>query len=157
MSTLSPKSAVQIVKSKANNLITATGKYELTVVADPTNYVNERGQHIVNLKAMTVEMKNEAVAHLRAGNIKDAANVGLSYNVYTDGFVPSKGETVFAQVGKVPSRAGGEVLRITALSPMPVSETVSMDSNEFDEFANMLEDDSIVEETVEASAEPQLG
>jgi hypothetical protein len=152
MSTLSPKSAVQIVKSKANNLITSTGKFELVVSTANTSYVNERGQHIINLKAMTTEMKAEAKDLLRAGDFQKAANVGLSYNVYTDGFVPSKGETVFAQVGYVPSRAGGEVLRITALSPMPVSQTATTSASEFEEFDNMLEDDS-VEASVEAVAD----
>tara|TARA_R110002096_G_C14339005_1_gene702002 strand:- start:240 stop:710 length:471 start_codon:yes stop_codon:yes gene_type:complete len=151
MSNLSPKTALNIVKSKAKTIITATGKYEMTVISDPTNYVNDKGQHIVNLRAMTLEMKNDAIALLRANDLTKACNVNLTHNVFTDAFVPSKGETVFAQVGYVKNRKDEDVLRITSLSPMPVSKAVTTSASEFDEFANMLEDDAIVE--VEASVE----
>ena len=144
MSDLSPKTALNIVKSKAKHIITATGKFELTVISDPTNYVNDKGQHIVNLRAMTLEMKNEAIALLRTGDIAKATNINLTHNVFTDGYVPSKGETVFAQVGYVKNRKQEDVLRITSLSPMPVSKAVATDVSEFDEFANMLDE---VEET----------
>jgi len=146
MSNLSPKTALNIVKSKAKHIITATGKYEMTVISDPTNYVNDKGQHIVNLRAMTLEMKNDAIALLRANNLTKACNVNLTHNVFTDAYVPSKGETVFAQVGYVKNRKDEDVLRITSLSPMPISKATSASVSEFDEFANMLEDDVVATE-----------
>jgi len=140
MSTLSPKSAVQIVKSKAKHILTTTGKYEVVVSSDCTNYVNDKNQHIVNLRAMTSEMKSEAMQLLRDGKYEDAANVNLTHNVFTDAYVPAKGETVFAQLGYVKNREGEDVLRITSLSPMPVSKAVATAASEFDEFANLLEE-----------------
>ena len=115
MSTLSPKSAVNIVKSKAKNILTTTGKYEVVVSNDCTNYVNDKNQHIVNLRAMTSEMKSEAMQLLRDGKYEDAANY-------------------------VKNRKDEDVLRITALSPMPVSKAVVTAASEFDEFANLLEE-----------------
>jgi hypothetical protein len=153
MSTLSPKRAAQIVISKADNMITSTGKYELEVSQDVSSYQNERGQRIVNLKAVTSEMKYKAFDLLRAGELQKAANVGLSFNVWPGGFIPSKGEVVNVQVTEYTNKQGVKSLVVKSLSAMAARETVRTSASELEEFANMLEDDSIVEETVEAVAD----
>jgi len=143
MSTLSPKSAAQIVISKADNMITSTGKYELEVSQDVSSYQNERGQRI----------KYKAFDLLRAGELQKAANVGLSFNVWPGGFIPSKGEVVNVQVTEYTNKQGVKSLVVKSLSAMAARETVRTSASELEEFANMLEDDSIVEETVEAVAD----
>ena len=139
---ITPQDALAYVKAKAKTMITTTGKIELKVTNDPSVYTNDKGQHIVNLSAMAVDQHAIALQHMRDKEYNKAANVGLSANIFTDAFIPSKGEVVFAQIAYVNNRAGEKVLRVTSITPMPVMHAAS-GLSAFDEFEYLLEEPAV--------------
>lgn len=118
------------------------GKKALKVISNPTFVEGEGDQpdrYLINVKATTQDKLSKAKELGKEGNYQDAVNVAtLSFGqvVGYDGstpWLPSKGETIDAEVEEVPDRDGNMVLRITSINERKAEQVQSSGEFSFDD------------------------
>ena len=131
---LTGEQAVRFIKSR--KLITSPGKYNLQVIGEPNHYEDKV---IINLKATSAKLLEDAKEELREGNFDKAANSNFTFSPFAESaYIPAKGEHVACMVDWVEGRDGGQVLVITACTEIKSSATSRV--NLGDEFANLLDE-----------------
>jgi len=146
---LDAATALRIIKSR--KLITSPGKYTAVVINEPNHHEDKV---IMNLKATTSPLVEQAKQDFRDGEFDKAANSNLSYSTFADtGYKPSQGEHVSIMVDYVPNREGKQILAIVSLNEIQSKSADKVSLG--DEFENML-DEVTSGDTATKSDEPEL-
>lgn len=145
---------------KSRQIVSQPGKYKAKIINEPTflpadDDTGAPARHIVNTNLMTANSAKEAKNRFLEGEYAESINgTNLSGNVLGENpdWLPAKGEGVYVEVDYVWSRRQEkEVLGITAVTPMPVSQTQSGSSifGDLDEDATQSSNGTVSEEEAE--------
>jgi hypothetical protein len=122
--------------------ISEPGKKIMKVTSNPTYYEgreHEPARYLLNLKATTPDKMEKARSLGKEGDYQGAVNVATLSFGQTVGYngdipwLPSKGETINAEVEEVEDSEGNSVLRITSISPREAEKSSRVGEFSFDD------------------------